>query len=73
MFIPQGPVLIIGKAKSGEAVAALLRASHPNLEVAFYDDDAEKSDFVAERGRLKRGGAVVHHDCVDGWRVISML
>lgn len=38
-------MLIVGRAKSGEAVAKLLRASYPTLEIAFYDDNKLKSDF----------------------------
>ncbi|MEZ4814962.1 MAG: UDP-N-acetylmuramoyl-L-alanine--D-glutamate ligase [Bdellovibrionota bacterium] len=54
MFIPQGPVLIVGRAKSGESVASLLRATHPNLEIAFYDDDPSKSDFSDQRELFKK-------------------
>lgn len=60
MFIVQGPVLIVGKARSGEAVSSLLRYSYPNLEISFYDDKPEKSDFKSHREVLsKRWGHVV--------------
>jgi len=59
VFIPQGPVLIVGRAKSGEAAAALLKASHPQLEIAFYDDQKEKSDFSNQHEVLNKKWAHV--------------
>lgn len=59
MFVLSGPVLIIGRAKSGEAVAELLRASYPNVELSFYDDKKELSDFASPGELLQRKWAHV--------------
>jgi UDP-N-acetylmuramoylalanine--D-glutamate ligase len=45
VFSVKGPVLILGRARSGEAVHELLTFLYPDLEVFFYDDVASKSDF----------------------------
>jgi UDP-N-acetylmuramoylalanine--D-glutamate ligase len=59
MFLLTGPLLIIGRAKSGESVAKLLKKSYPQSEILFYDDRAELSDFKDSGEVLKRKWAHV--------------
>lgn len=54
MFAVKGPVLILGRARSGEAVCELLKFVYPDLEVSFYDDVPAKSDFKNQSEVLNR-------------------
>ncbi len=54
VFVLKGPVLIVGRAKSGEAVAQLLKETQPQAEIAFYDENAERSDFANLREVLSK-------------------
>ncbi len=45
MFSANGPVLVLGRARSGEAVHELLSFLYPQLEIFFYDDVLSRSDF----------------------------
>lgn len=50
----KGPVLILGRARSGEAVHELLTFLYPQLEIFFYDDVSSKSDFKNQTEVLQK-------------------
>jgi UDP-N-acetylmuramoylalanine--D-glutamate ligase len=54
VFSVNGPILILGRARSGEAVHELLTFLYPELEIFFYDDVISKSDFKNQEEVLQK-------------------